>query len=293
MRKHFLPILLVLLMILLAGCSKPSELPQNTEINSSSVGEFSELKQDENLPDEPTFTETESTASSTENEVVTEPTESQENEVKEPTTSSVSKPTEEHPKTTENTENKPVETKPAETKPTEPTQPTTKPTEESKEPEIESEPEPVYQVPERSEVEALVAAYINQYRSTNATVLSGHTSVARYRSNQLVTNFAHTDDIDACNALQYGEFVDMTLYGMSESDSYYQGYNREAIAKGNWTGTADEIAQRIANGFKNSSSHWSYLGSSEYSYIAVGCTYDETSSMWYCCICVSSKNYGG
>ena len=135
--------------------------------------------------------------------------------------------------------------------------------------------------------------YINQYRSTNATVLSGLTSVARYRSNQLVTNFAHTDGIDACNALQYGEFVDMTLYGMSESDSYYQGYNREAIAKGNWTGSADEIAQRIANGFKNSSSHWSYLDSSEYSYIAVGCTYDEASSMWYCCICVSSKNYGG
>ena len=286
MRKHILPILLVLLMILLAGCSKPSELPQNTEISSSSVGEITELKQDENITDEPSISTTESTASSTENEVVSEPTESQEKEDKKPA-SSVSKPTEETPKTTEKAENKPEETKPAETKPTESTQPTSKPTEESK------EPETVYQVPERSEVEALVAAYINQFRSTNATVLSGLTSVARYRSNQLVTNFAHTDGIDACNALQYGEFVDMTLYGMSESDSYYQGYNREAIAKGNWTGTADEIAQRIANGFKNSSSHWSYLGSSEYSYIAVGCTYDEASSMWYCCICVSSKDYGG
>lgn len=293
MRKHILPILLVLLMILLAGCSKPSELPQDTEIISSSVGQFSELKQDENLNDEPSISTTENTASSTENKVVSEPTESQEKEDKKPTSSSESKPTEETPKTTEKAENKPAETKPAETQQTEPTQPTTNPTEESKEPETESEPEPVYQVPERSEVEALVAAYINQYRSTNATVLSGLTSVARYRSNQLVTNFAHTDGIDACNALQYGEFVDMSLYGMSESDSYYQGYNREAIAKGNWTGSADEIAQRIANGFKNSSSHWSYLGSSEYSYIAVGCTYDEASSMWYCCICVSSKNYGG
>lgn len=292
MRKHFLPILLVLLMILLAGCSKPSELPQNTEIISSSVGQFSELKQDENLTDEPSISTTENTASSTENKVVSEPTESQEKEDKKPA-SSESKPTEETPKTTEKAENKPAETKPAETQQTEPTQSTTNPTEESKEPETESNPEPVYQVPERSEVEALVAAYINQYRSTNATVLSGLTSVARYRSNQLVTNFAHTDGIDACNALQYGEFVDMTLYGMSESDSYYQGYNREAIAKGNWTGSADEIAQRITNGFKNSSSHWSYLGSSEYSYIAVDCTYDEASSMWYCCICVSSKNYGG
>ena len=293
MKKHILPILLVLLMILLAGCSKPSGLPQNTEISSSSVGQFSELKQDENLTDEPSISTTENTASSTENKVVSEPTESQEKKDKKPTSSSVSKPTEEPPKTTEKAENNPAETKPAETQQTEPTQPTTNPTEESKEPETESVPEPVYQVPERSEVEALVAAYINQYRSTNATVLSGLTSVARYRSNQLVTNFAHTDGIDACNALQYGEFVDMTLYGMSESDSYYQGYNREAIAKGNWTGSADEIAQRIANGFKNSSSHWSYLDSSEYSYIAVGCTYDEASSMWYCCICVSSKNYGG
>ena len=292
MRKRFLAILLVLLMVLFAGCSQTNEPPQNPEISSSSVGKISELKQDENLTDEPSISTTENTASSTENKVVSEPTESQEKEDKKPA-SSESKATEETPKTTEKAENKPAEIKPAETQQTEPTQPKTNPTEESKEPETESEPEPVYQVPERSEVEALVAAYINQYRSTNATVLSGLTSVARYRSNQLVTNFAHTDGIDACNALQYGEFVDMNLYGMSESDSYYQGYNREAIAKGNWTGSADEIAQRIANGFKNSSSHWSYLGSSEYSYIAVGCTYDEASSMWYCCICVSSKNYGG
>ena len=82
MRKHILPILLVLLMILLAGCSKPSELPQNTEIISSSVGQFSELKQDEDLTDEPSISTMESTASSTENKVVSEPTESREKEDK-------------------------------------------------------------------------------------------------------------------------------------------------------------------------------------------------------------------
>ena len=147
MKKHILPILLVLLMILLAGCSKPSGLPQNTEISSSSVGQFSELKQDENLTDEPSISTTENTASSTENKVVSEPTESQEKEDKKPA-SSESKPTEETPKTTEKAENKPAETKPAETQQTEPTQPKTNPTEESKEPETESEPEPVYQVPE-------------------------------------------------------------------------------------------------------------------------------------------------
>ena len=105
MKKHILPILSVLLMILLAGCSKPSGLPQNTEISSSSVGQFSELKQDENLTDEPSISTTESTASSTENKVVSEPTESQEKEDKKPASSSVSKPTEETPKTTEKAEN--------------------------------------------------------------------------------------------------------------------------------------------------------------------------------------------
>ena len=72
MRKHILPILLVLLMVLLVGCSQINDLPQDTEISSSSVGEFSELKQDENLTDEPSVSTTESTASLTENEVVTE-----------------------------------------------------------------------------------------------------------------------------------------------------------------------------------------------------------------------------
>ena len=180
---------------------------------------------------------------------------------------------------------------------TAPTETTTPPATESSAPETEStEPETVptpVERPSGSEVASLVANYVNQYRSTPATVLPGLGGVANYRAQQLVSSFAHTDGIDACNALQYGEFVDMTLYGMSESDSYYQGYNHEAIAKGNWGGTADEIAQRIATGFKNSASHWNYLGSDEYSYIAVGCTYDEATSMWYCCICVSSKNYGG
>lgn len=280
MRTRFIPVLFVLL-ILLAGCSANKELPQNTENTFSSVSKSTEVRQYEKSSDEPCAAETESIASSTETEVIAEPTEIRETEVTTPS-SSASKPTE------SKAEAKPIEKKPTETKPSETEKPETKPvTEPTK------QPETVYQVPDKAEVERKVAEYINGYRSENATVLSGLTAVARYRSNQLVSNFAHTDGIDACNTLKYGEYVDMTQYGMSESDSYYQGYNREAIAKGNFTGTADEIAQRIANGFKNSASHWSYLGSSEYSYIAVGCTYDSASSMWYCCICVSSKNYGG
>ena len=151
--------------------------------------------------------------------------------------------------------------------------------------------------PSASEIEAKTAEYINQYRlaqgDTQTVILPGLTAVAEYRAKQLITNFSHTDSADACTALKYGEFVDMTLYGCDASANYYQGYNREAIAKGNWGGTADEIAQRIATGFKNSSKHWNYVGSSEYGYMAVGAVYDSATSSWYVCICMSSKNYGG
>lgn len=292
MRKHFISILLTVLMVLLAGCSKPIEEPQTLQIVSSE-SDISEPKQSENDIDEPEdFIESENLASSTEQEIVKEQTETVDSKEEKSTSSSESKPTEENNVVSEPNKEKTAESKPTETQSPESSKPTeNKPAEESEEP--ESRADPVIQVADPSEVEAKVAVYINQYRSSNATVLNGLTSVARYRSRQLVTDFSHSDGIDACNALQYGEFVDMTLYGMLESDSYYQGYNREAIAKGDWSGTADEIAQKIANGFKNSSSHWSYLGSSEYSYIAVGCTYDSSTSIWYCCICVSSKNYGG
>lgn len=151
--------------------------------------------------------------------------------------------------------------------------------------------------PTASDIEAKTAEYINQYRlaqgDTQAIILPGLTAVAEYRAKQLITNFSHTDSADACTTLQYGEFVDMTLYGCDASANYYQGYNREAIAKGNWVGTADEIGQRIATGFKNSSKHWNYVGSSEYGYMAVGAVYDSATSSWYVCICMSSKNYGG
>lgn len=155
------------------------------------------------------------------------------------------------------------------------------------------EPAPI---PSESEVASKTAEKINALRlkqgSPAVTILPGLTRVATLRSEQLITNFSHESNPDACTALKYGEFVDMGQYGMPES-SYYQGYNREAIAKGSWSGTADEIAERIANGFRNSSGHWSYVGSSEYGYMAVGVTYNAANSTWYCCVCMSSKNYGG
>lgn len=151
-------------------------------------------------------------------------------------------------------------------------------------------------VPSENEVASKTAEKINALRlkqgSPAVTILPGLTRVATLRSEQLITNFSHESNPDACTVLKYGEFVDMSQYGMPES-SYYQGYNREAIAKGTWSGTANEIAEKIANGFRNSSGHWSYVGNSEYGYMAVGVTYNAANSTWYCCVCMSSKNYGG
>ena len=93
-----------------------------------------------------------------------------------------------------------------------------------------------------ADIERLVIKKINAYRiaqgDTAATILPGLTEVARLRADELTSNFSHTDIRNACKELKYGEFVDMTLYGMTAEDSYYQGYNREAIGMGDWFGTA-------------------------------------------------------
>ena len=146
-----------------------------------------------------------------------------------------------------------------------------------------------------ADIERLVIEKINAYRiaqgDTAATMLPGLTEVARLRADELTTNFSHTDIRDACKELKYGEFVDMTLYGMTAEDSYYQGYNREAIGMGDWFGTAESMSDRIADGFHHSKGHWSYVGSSQYPYIAVGVT--KANGKWYVCVCMSEKNYGG
>ena len=150
------------------------------------------------------------------------------------------------------------------------------------------------QKPSADMVAQKVAEYINQFRSeqgdVTATVIPGLTEYCKYRCTQLKTNFAHdtTDQRAAAEALQYGEYVDWSLYGIEGEESYYTANVREAIGKGNWGGTADEIAFSIANGFKNSKGHWSYVGSSKYTYMAVGVMYDGY--YWYVCVCMDSEN---
>ncbi|MDO4618806.1 MAG: hypothetical protein Q4B31_04700 [Clostridia bacterium] len=193
------------------------------------------------------------------------------------------------------------ETKPtATTKPTEPSTAENTESNEETSPKAEEPQEEIYvgiQWPQvdPAHIEKLVIEKINAYRiaqgDTAATMLSGLTEVARYRANELITNFSHSGNQNACNALQYGEFIDMTLYGGIANDNYYRGYSREAIGMGDWFGTAESMSDRIAEGFHHSKGHWSYVGSSEYPYIAVGVT--QANGKWYVCVCMSAENYGG
>ncbi len=141
-----------------------------------------------------------------------------------------------------------------------------------------------------------VVGYINQYRLKEgvaaATVLPGLTRYAEYRSRQLVNNFAHDtkDERAAATALQYGEYIDPTLYGAT-GEPYYRANAREAIAKGGYYGTPDDVARKLAALVHSSSGHWNYVGGSEYGYIAVGVTYEG--GIWYCDIAVARTNTNG
>ena len=105
----------------------------------------------------------------------------------------------------------------------------------------------------------------------------------------MVSNFAHStaDQRAAATALQYGEYVDPSVFGGS-GQPYYRANAREAIAKAGYVGTIDEVAMKLATLVKNSQNHWNYIGDSQYTYIAVGVTYE--SDMWYCAITVASEN---
>ena len=145
-----------------------------------------------------------------------------------------------------------------------------------------------------ADIERLVIEKVNAYRiaqgDTAATMLPGLIEVARYRANELTTNFEHRGEQHVSTELKYGQYIDLAPYGMPD-DSYYKGYSREAIGMGDWFGTAESMSDRIADGFHHSKGHWSYVGSSKYPYIAVGVT--KTNGKWYVCICMSEENYGG
>ena len=303
MKKYILLSLILAICLTLCACSDNSPFEENSTAPSTSVTTAlnGEEATNETVSDvdgkEPAQTEkdgskaTESVTDKTETETIPKETETEKKAV-ETEVETVNKTEATKPPVTTTT---PSETK---TPPTTEKAETTTPTETKKPEETTDTEEIVIVRPTAAEVSEKVVQYLNQFRSeqgtAHAAVLPGLTQIAEYRSKQLVTNFAH-DTLDEREALayyQYGKYVDMTKHGFDESYNYYTYGGGEAIAKGNWGGTADEIALKIATGFRNSSGHWSYVGGAEYNYIAVGCTYDPSSCSWYCCVLVSIENYG-
>ena len=143
------------------------------------------------------------------------------------------------------------------------------------------------------------AQYINQYRAAAGVgpceVLPGMTLVAEYRADQLTRNYAHdtADKREALAYYAYGRWIDATIVGLDPEDSYYEADAAEAICAGFEGKTAEEMGKYIADLCRNSSSHWSYVGSSKFSYIGIGVDYRAgTAYGWYGCVMVGRTNYG-
>lgn len=194
------------------------------------------------------------------------------------------------PPTTELIETEPPTTIPPATDPPETETPVTE-----AETEPATEPEPF--VPDyafKREVAAYAAQYINQYRSSPCTVLSGMSQVAQYRASQLCYNFSHsTSDKRAALAYyEYGRWIDATEAGLDASLSYYESDTSEAICRGFRGANAEALGKAIADLIRSSGSHWSYVGSSEYNYMGIGVEYRDDSYGWYCCVMVGTVDYG-
>ena len=202
-------------------------------------------------------------------------------------------------------ETKPTPTTPPETMPTQPSE--TQPPETTLEETVPPTTEPEVTEPQidqnsyefKRQVSQYAAQYINQYRAAAGVgpceVLSGMTLVAEYRADQLTRNYAHdtADKREALAHYAYGRWIDATIVGLDPEDSYYEADAAEAICAGFEGKTAEEMGKYIADLCRNSSSHWSYVGSSKFSYIGIGVEYRAGSPYgWYGCVMVGRTNYG-
>ena len=304
--KKLLAIILTIGILLLAGCSTPdssgnsspsgSDIPDSSYTSSVSQTGTGDYLKDENSAEEGSEDASDATSVSDRDGKDREKSDPGTGKPEGTTkvTESSDTPKETLPSQSSGDDNSSESSKPTvTTKPTETTKPQTEPTQkepESTEPPAETVPtEPRAGKNDTAAVAQRVLEYINQYRSSPATRLSGLTEYAQYRSRQLVSNFAHStaDQRAAATALQYGEYVDPSVFGGS-GQPYYRANAREAIAKAGYVGTIDEVAMKLATLVKNSQNHWNYIGDSQYCYIAVGVTYE--SDMWYCAITVASEN---
>ena len=202
-------------------------------------------------------------------------------------------------------ETKPTPTTPPETMPTQPSE--TQPPETTLEETVPPTTEPEVTEPQidqnsyefKRQVSQYAAQYINHYRAAAGVgpceVLSGMTLVAEYRADQLTRNYAHdtADKREALAHYAYGRWIDATIVGLDPEDSYYEADAAEAICAGFEGKTAEEMGKYIADLCRNSSSHWSYVGSSKFSYIGIGVEYRAGSPYgWYGCVMVGRTNYG-
>lgn len=297
--KQLLFVILAICLILMMGCQSENHFVEPTETDSSVMDA---TWQDINNTHQTESTGETTSATEERSDTVT-PTQTVSPETTEGSTEGMTKNDNEQsaltgtePKAT--TPPPTTDTKPKDeekTPTTEATEPPPENTEETKPPATEpSEPEdPKATAADAGAIASKVMQYLNAYRteqgSPAATVLPGLTQYAVYRSRQLVTNFAHDtfDERAAATALEYGSYIDPSLYGMN-GDPYYTANAREAIAKTDFGGSIDAIAARLARLTRNSSSHWSYVGSAQYSYIGVGITYEN--GVWYCDIAVTGSN---
>lgn len=194
-----------------------------------------------------------------------------------------SKETEPEPPATEPPETLPPETKPIET---EPAQTETPATEGTEPPATEEQEVTEITYAFKREIANYAVQYINQYRGNPCTVLSGMSQVAQYRASQLTWNYGHStaDKRAALAAFEYGRYIDATEFGDDASKSYWEADSAEAICAGFYGTDAEAMGKQIADLIRNSSGHWSYISSSEYSYIGIGVEYREGSQYgWYCC----------
>lgn len=221
-----------------------------------------------------------------------DPTKPTEGKKPEGTTPPQTKPTDPATEPTSPPETTPPATEPPATNPPETEPPATEaPTEpETTEP---AQPEITYEF--KRQVASYAAQYINSYRGSPCTVLSGMSQVAQFRASQLTWNYGHsTSDKRAALAYyEYGRYIDATEFGDDASNSYWEADSAEAICAGFYGTDPEAMGKKIADLIRNSSGHWSYISSSEYSYIGVGVEYREGSEYgWYACVMVGSVNYG-
>ena len=252
------------------------EETEDASVTQPAPPEVTESSGPEHQPDETTPQET-------------QPPRKEKPENRDPT-EPVTEPPETRPKETVPPETRPREPKPTEPPQEEPTKATT-PTELPEKTE-EEEPEEVnYSYAYKREVASYAAKYLNQYRGSSCTVLPGMSQVAQYRADQLTRNFAHStsDKRKALAHYEYGRWIDATLAGLEESDSYYESDTTEAICRYFHGDSPEELGKAIADLIYHSSSHWRYVGDSEYGYMGVGVEYRDG---WYACVMVGTVNYG-